>query len=180
MNSGCRFISQLYGLFKLLTVSPKPTSPRPGLFDFAGRAKWDSWNTIGGQYADRAPAAEQRYLAIAKELGWHERKPGQEESSQTPDAAEPGEKRGSGSAAGMGVHVSTVTFEEDQGREEGSLHGLAISGDIQGVKNYIQKHPDTDLNAKDEHVRANVCCLGPVNACYFILTGLYVAAPRCR
>lgn len=82
-NSYCRLrqsrswraFTQIYGLYKYLTVARSPTTPRPSLFDFTGRAKWDAWKETGDKYADLdlGPGnanAEARYIEIARELGW--------------------------------------------------------------------------------------------------------------
>ena len=56
---------QLYSLFKQATdgdVSGK----RPGMMDFKGRAKYDSWAGIKGLDADKAM---QRYVDLVKRLG---------------------------------------------------------------------------------------------------------------
>ncbi|KAJ3507282.1 hypothetical protein NLJ89_g6389 [Agrocybe chaxingu] len=43
---------ELYGLFKHLTVAPKPDVSRPSIFDMVGRAKWDAWDGAGKKAAD--------------------------------------------------------------------------------------------------------------------------------
>lgn len=55
---------ELYGLFKQASVGDNNT-PKPGLLDFKGKAKWESWNKLSGtSQAD----AEQKYIALVNEL----------------------------------------------------------------------------------------------------------------
>ncbi|EAU93205.1 hypothetical protein CC1G_10273 [Coprinopsis cinerea okayama7 len=88
---------ELYALFKYTTTqSAKPTSSRPGIFDFTGRAKWDAWAEIGSKYRS-VEEAERRYVELARELGWDGVVPveassssssGPERSSERPKAEE--------------------------------------------------------------------------------------------
>lgn len=152
--------SQLYGLFKYLTTSSTPNTSRPGLLDFTGRAKWDAWSNIGKQFADRAPDVEARYLQIATELGF---KAGEAPVAQeaTTRPSEDGDfwdedtaSKSSGGPSGLGNSVSTVSHADEEEREQGSLHALAVSGDVQGLESYLQSHPGTELNEKDAYVRS--------------------------
>ncbi|PSR75878.1 hypothetical protein PHLCEN_2v8792 [Hermanssonia centrifuga] len=149
----------LYGLFKFLTVSPSPTSSRPSIFDFAGRAKWDAWKSTGQTYSDRPLEAEKRYLEIARELGWHEgassdaKRPPNEGHSQTEEDiwdSDSDSGRGQGSGGGLGAAVSTMTLERDEGRDEGSVHSLAVLGKAEELKVYLNEHPGTNLDELDE------------------------------
>jgi len=154
---------ELYGLFKYLTAAPTPITPRPGIFDFAGRAKWDAWASTGQMYADRASQAEQRYLDVARDLGWEEgagetasveatQKSQSEVKSDDDiwDDDSQGGKKSSG-GTGMGNSVSTMLLETDTDREQGSLHSLAIAGDIEGLKALVRNRPETDVNVMDEY-----------------------------
>lgn len=38
---------QIYGLYKQATVGDCNT-PKPAMFEFVGKAKWDSWNALRG------------------------------------------------------------------------------------------------------------------------------------
>ncbi|WP_137890818.1 acyl-CoA-binding protein [Ramlibacter sp. 2FC] len=51
---------KLYALYKQATAGDTD-SPRPGLGDLVGRAKWDAWNGLKGTPAE---AAMQRYLEL--------------------------------------------------------------------------------------------------------------------
>ena len=54
----------MYALFKQAT-SGKPTSARPGMMDFVGRAKWDAWNGLGDMSQDEARLA---YVKVVDDL----------------------------------------------------------------------------------------------------------------
>ncbi|KAH9944144.1 ankyrin [Epithele typhae] len=144
---------ELYAIFKYLTVSPAPTTARPSLFDFTGRAKWDAWKSAEGTYKDGA-AAEARYLEIARSLGWSEgtvieaaESGGTEEEEDVVDSDDIWDKeedvwkhRGEGSA--MGRVTSTMVNEDEDG--ENTPSRMAIAGDVDGG-------PDADLNALDKN-----------------------------
>jgi peroxisomal 3,2-trans-enoyl-CoA isomerase len=55
----------MYALYKQATVGPN-TSPKPGMLDMAGRAKWGAWTALGGM---SQPDAEAAYIAEARKLG---------------------------------------------------------------------------------------------------------------
>jgi len=44
---------KFYSLFKQATVGPCNT-PRPGMLDFVGKAKWDAWNALGDMSKEEA------------------------------------------------------------------------------------------------------------------------------
>ena len=54
----------LYALFKQATAGPNAT-PKPGMLDFVGGAKWAAWHSLG---ALSAGEAEERYIALARRL----------------------------------------------------------------------------------------------------------------
>lgn len=56
---------KLYSLYKQATAGDCNTK-RPGMMDFAGRAKWDAWNGIKGKSADDAMT---EYIAFVDSLG---------------------------------------------------------------------------------------------------------------
>jgi acyl-CoA-binding protein len=152
-------VQQLYGLFKYLTVSPEPNTARPGLLDFAGRAKWDAWKAAGQQYANQAPEVEERYLQIATELGWKERaaEVALPDHKSTDKAEEDiwdkeGETNNKSGGIGLGNSVSTVSTAEEV-REEGTLHHYAVSGNTEGLREFLQSRPGVGLDDKDEYVR---------------------------
>lgn len=55
---------EIYALYKQATVGDCNT-PKPGLFDLKGKAKWEHWNTKKGLSKE---AAVQQYIAKAQEL----------------------------------------------------------------------------------------------------------------
>jgi diazepam-binding inhibitor (GABA receptor modulator, acyl-CoA-binding protein) len=55
---------KLYALYKQAT-SGDCTGERPGMFDFAGRAKYDAWKELAGQTNDQAA---EKYIALVEEL----------------------------------------------------------------------------------------------------------------
>ena len=150
-----------------MTISPTPTTTRPGIFDFAGRAKWDAWSSVGKAYVNQPTEAEQRYLDIAKELGWKEgagevakaentqksqseAKGDDEDIWDDSDEEIPSSKK-SGGGGGLGTAVSTMA-EASRTDVEESLHGLARTGEVKGFKSFLSSHPHTDVNARDENV----------------------------
>jgi len=146
----CYLPHQLYGLFKFVTVSHTPNTSRPGIFDFTGRAKWDSWQEVGAKYSTQSDpdgAAQARYLEIAKSLGW---KPGTTSDDDSPgnDTDDDKENR-KAAGTGMGVFVSTMPAPKD---DLDTIHGLAIAGDAQKLADMLIAEPSLDLNRKDEYV----------------------------
>jgi acyl-CoA-binding protein len=148
-------------LFKFVTVSHTPNTSRPGLLEFAGRAKWDSWQELGKQYSthsDPDGAAQERYLEIAKLLGW---KPGAvvEHGSLGHDTDGDSEST-KGIITGTGIFVSTMsTPKGDIGNDLGTIHGLAIAGDAQKLEKMLKANPSLDVNQKDEFVSVFITCV---------------------
>ena len=125
-----------------------------------GRAKWDVWSNTQKVYHDRKADAENRYLEIARGLGWV---PGTtsgaepETSSDEPDEVWDEElamkvSSSSGGEGGMGTFVSSMTRPTAQGGEAESLHKLAIDGDALGVSRFLKENPLMDVNERDEFV----------------------------
>ncbi|TFK30361.1 ankyrin [Coprinopsis marcescibilis] len=140
---------ELYGLYKYLTVSPTPTTSRPGILDFAGRAKWDAWSQAGKIYKT-CQDAESRYIKIASGFGWTEgtviaKTPGK---STGPSAEEDiwdsdSEAERSSGGDGLGLFVSTMSRPEEA--SDSSLHGAAVQGDVARVKQLL-KNSGQDVN----------------------------------
>ncbi|TFK92764.1 ankyrin [Polyporus arcularius HHB13444] len=154
---------ELYAIFKYLTVSPTPNVPKPSLFDFAGKAKWEAWQTAGKTYQDRPADAEERYLEIARSLGWSEGKAGEPAPLKPKESVEGGEediwdksddegeaRKPKGEGGAMGRVTSTLAMEDDEGSSS-ALSNLAIAGNVPAVLEYFQGHPDADVNAVDEN-----------------------------
>ncbi|KZT05862.1 ankyrin [Laetiporus sulphureus 93-53] len=143
---------ELYGLFKYLTVSHSPDALRPSIFDMTGRAKWDAWSAAGKTYSDRAPEAEARYLAIARELGWKEDMVPPEKAALIDDldiVGEPSRDRGGG-GGGMGNSVSVMDISGHE-QSKTTLSRLAISGNVRDIASFLDENPDIDVNAADEN-----------------------------
>lgn len=121
----------------------------------------------GKKYLD-ASAAEAHYVQIASSLGW----PGLEAVAPTPSSASPDEidlenldddddtrfvtegSKALKGGGGMGIRVSAVerdpTDDPSQGPVENSIHGFAISGNLEKLRNLIAG--GSNLNLKDEYV----------------------------
>ncbi|KAJ3037318.1 Enoyl-CoA delta isomerase 2, mitochondrial [Rhizophlyctis rosea] len=161
---------QLYALFKLATVGPCNT-PKPGLFELTGRAKWDAWNSLGNVPKDEAM---DRYVAIVKQLTKWE--PGTEESIpsmqiDTPSSTTSSTSSNSSTSSskeGMGVSVSTMVSPRENIRLESifspssiaSLYPLfenkdktifqwAEEGNTSEVLGMLNRH-EKDINDVDE------------------------------
>ncbi|KAG6862392.1 hypothetical protein C0995_011832 [Termitomyces sp. Mi166 len=146
-------MAKLYGLFKYVTISPSPSTPRPSIFDMTGRAKWDAWNSINRKYTS-IDDAENRYLEIARDLGWAEgtviETPSQAQQSD-PDSIWDDDSQttqGGSTSGGMGGTVSTMMISEADIDE--SLHGLAVSNNVTALSELFHRHPETDVNQLDE------------------------------
>ena len=137
-----------------MTVSYIPNIPRPGIFDFTGRAKWDSWQEQGERYStspDPDSAAEERYLEIAKLLGWSPGAVAERGSLDSDTDGDGGSTKGI--ITGTGVFVSTMsTPKGDISDDLGTIHGLAIAGDTQRLGEMLKANPSLDINQKDEFV----------------------------
>ncbi|KAI0830595.1 ankyrin [Trametes gibbosa] len=152
---------ELYAIFKYLTVSPTPNTPKPSIFDFTGKAKWDAWRTAGELYGDRPADAEARYLEIARSLEWTEGKqPEPEPTSDIDDDDGKGiwesdsdgdspKTKHTGEKSTIGRVTSTMVAE-DEGSAS-AVSNLAISGDAEGLAAHLQEHPEVDINAPDEN-----------------------------
>jgi len=146
---------ELYGLFKYLTVAPSPNTSRPSIFDMTGRAKWDAWSATGKTYADRAVDAEQRYLAMARDLGWKEgvapeplSNADSEEDIWDSDSDTPNRpSRGGGFS--MGKAMSTMATQEES--DQSSISGFAIAGDAQALLSFLDANTPVDINEADEN-----------------------------
>ena len=136
-----------------MTVSHAPNTSRPALFDFTGRAKWDSWQELGKKYStqlDPDGAAQARYLEIAKSLGWNpDTTPGNVPSAFDTDGEDSNTK---GIITGTGVFVSTMNVPEDNTDDLDTIHGLAIAGDAQKLEEMLEADPSLDVDRRDDFV----------------------------
>ncbi|THH33519.1 hypothetical protein EUX98_g660 [Antrodiella citrinella] len=150
---------RLYGLFKYLTISHSPNSARPSIFNITGRAKWDAWKQTETTYGERDEEAEERYLQLARELGWVEgtqlndaQKSSDAKPSEDDEDIWDNEETSEGSSGGgLGNHVSTMAAADAEDREAETLHGFAMTGDVEGLRAILQLQPTTDLNEVDEY-----------------------------
>lgn len=146
-----------------MTVSPSPTSSRPNFLDVLGRMKWDAWESAGKRYKT-VQEAEDRYIVLAKELGWDGTFASAEADSESSStngnkATEDGEEdiwdRGDepqrSGTRGLGVSVSSVSRPEEDAVDL-SLHGLVVDGDASQLKEWL-RIPGIDINEADEYVR---------------------------
>lgn len=151
----------MYGLFKFVTVSHTPNIPKPGLLDFTGRAKWDSWQELGKKYStqpDPDGVAQARYLEIAKSLGWR--------LGATADDGSLGHDTGDdiestkGVITGTGVFVSTMSAPKGHTDDDlSTIHGLAIAGDAQKLEEMLKANLSLDINQRDEFVSVFITCV---------------------
>lgn len=128
-----------------------------------GRAKWDAWSAAGQTYGTQSGKAEERYLSLARELGWTE----SNTANITPDVPAEGPSRGSSdgdiwdkddassnhSGGGtMGNAVSAVAATPLDEFDAKTPHGMAVSDDAAGLGAYLDAHPEANLNELDEYV----------------------------
>ncbi|ELU44492.1 mRNA transport regulator [Rhizoctonia solani AG-1 IA] len=135
---------QLYAAYKCVTAGIKPTSSRPIFFDMTGRAKWDAWNEFGRSIEgepDPVQAAEDHYLEHARSLGWTE---SYDASDATLGTSSETQKGGGG---GMWVSVSVPVAPDTSG--ENSVHGYAVNGNIERLREFLDKQPEL-VNSRDE------------------------------
>jgi hypothetical protein len=124
-----------------------------------GRAKWDAWDAAGKKY-NATGGAENRYLEIARSLGWTQSVVEREQKSPaksadvdlehlSDDDDDEEEAPAQSSSAGLGRSVSKMTRPEVAADQ--SLHDLVLSGDVPGLTLLLDKSPNLDLNALDEY-----------------------------
>jgi len=139
-----------------VTVSHTPNTSKPGIFDFTGRAKWESWQEVGIRYSSQSDpdgSAQARYLEIAKSLGW---KPGATAGGDSLGHDTDGERESTkGFVTGTGVFVSTMSAPMDDDLD--TVHGLAIAGDTQRLEKLLTAGTSLDLNQRDEYVSVFLC-----------------------
>ena len=130
----------------MLTVAPSPNTNRPSFFDISGRAKWDAWKLAAETYEGRPSDAEQRYLDIARGLGWKEGSP----AAETEETEEQPERSSGGT--GMGVSVSVISPPDADEQAPPGLHGYAMKDDMAATSAFLDASQDIDIDARDEYV----------------------------
>ncbi|KAJ3054243.1 acyl-CoA binding domain-containing protein 6 [Rhizophlyctis rosea] len=144
LNLDNQALLRLYAFYKLSTVGPCNT-PKPGLFDFTGKAKWDAWNSLGNIPKDEAMS---KYIEVVSQLtGWE---PGwkqsdrasvryyDEESPSPPSAS----SSSSGKSGGMGVAVSTMndlSISYIKSDEDKTIFQWAEEGNIRAVTDMLDR-----------------------------------------
>jgi len=145
---------ELYGLFKFLTVAPKPSTQRPSIFDLTGKAKWDAWNDVSKRFANGSgpEEAEKRYITIARSLGWREGAAmTQKPDSDNSEAEGQLKGVGSGDGGGMGIAVSKISPPEDDEDDKDSIHAAAISGNVSKLTSLLKKNFHINVNQRDDY-----------------------------
>ena len=157
--------------------------PRPSLFDFTGRAKWDAWDKLGKQSEGKdSHHLEERYFEIAKSFGWkNEAHPegdlGHESEAISLD--EMSETRKSGHGGGLGVAVSAIPQPPPDPKDAGTLHAFALSNDDQGLISFLNSYPDYNINLLDDYVSLLYTCTNGSVLTGWILAGLCSSPPCC-
>ncbi|TPX34036.1 hypothetical protein SmJEL517_g03189 [Synchytrium microbalum] len=136
----------LYGLYKLATVGACNVS-RPGMLDFAGRAKWDAWNSLGdlGRHE-----AMQQYIELVESISsWkrddQEAKPESHQNSEHDVyTSQPGD-------GGLSMSVSIMEREQDifVKDEDKTVFQFAEEGNITQILDRINSGK-VDVNDVDE------------------------------
>lgn len=127
------------------------------------RAKWDAWSAANQSYGARGAEAEERYLGIARDLGWTEgalvSTPAEHETSVKPCAEGSSEDiwdsdtASSSGGGGLGLSVSAMAPPPLDEQDAKTLHGLAVSNNAAGLAAHLDAHPDTGVDEIDQHVR---------------------------
>ena len=141
--------------------SLEPSSSRPSIFDFTGRAKWDAWKAASITWKGHLHGAETRYLEIAESLGW---RMGNKEVLKTTSIGDQSDSEltveellsqdtppNSGTGAGGGMSVSVSSISAPVADDEDTLHGYSLSADIKGLQKLIEE--GVDVNQIDDYVR---------------------------
>ncbi|GAA5962432.1 hypothetical protein JCM3765_004293 [Sporobolomyces pararoseus] len=122
---------KLYSLFKVATTSPRPSTSRPGMLDFSGRAKWDAWDNLGksGNYegVEGKDRARREYVAEAHALGYR--------SETTEGETDAGPKRVEKKEQPVSVSQMKIDFVDEA--PPSKLHDLSIDGDVNGLENFL-------------------------------------------
>lgn len=117
----------------------------------SGRAKWKAWDAMEAKYAGKPDVdVEERYLEIARRFGWKESVGEAAASAMAHPLVDTEGKHG----VGMGVSVSAIARPpEDATEPDGSLHGLVLTGEVDKVKEALDKEGSAvDLDAQDSYV----------------------------
>ncbi|BGP00110.1 Ankyrin repeat-containing domain protein [Rhodotorula toruloides] len=138
---------KLYALFKIAIVSSRPTTSRPGLLDWTGRAKWDAWDKLGREERFQGEAGKQRaqeeYVEEARRLGFNAGERAGEGETQNVPKKEKQEQM---------VSVSTMGTDFVDEAPPSRLHELAISGDANALEAFLRDKAARDsVNERDSY-----------------------------
>ncbi|CAG8449291.1 3482_t:CDS:2 [Ambispora gerdemannii] len=139
---------KLYAYYKTATIGPCNT-PKPSLFDFVGRAKWDAWKSTGNMSQKEAML---RYIEVVENanVGW--RRAGENDSEDSDYVDDENDENDQINQDSRGFAVSTLSHVED-GEEEKVLEPNIFSFAKEGKISDIIKLLDStvvDINAKDK------------------------------
>jgi hypothetical protein len=139
-----------------------------------GRAKWDAWTQAGKSWGHgKESEAEQRYMEIARALGWDgdvnvsfaetsekENKVGGEKKGEEDDIWDDDDSTLQGGGTGMGLSVSTIAASPSDTNDMNTLHGLALSNDLPKLVSFLKDHSESNINGHDEFVRLRLFIKG--------------------
>jgi hypothetical protein len=125
----------------------------------SGRAKWNAWKKAGQEYPDEngKERAIQRYLEMAKQLGWQEQSVGSETKQASTDIdydrldEDDGADESKQSDSGFNVKVSVMDRPDEVPAASGTLHALVLDGRLDAIEAALQ-NGDLDVNSRDEFV----------------------------
>nr|XP_018259034.1 uncharacterized protein I303_08577 [Kwoniella dejecticola CBS 10117]OBR81192.1 hypothetical protein I303_08577 [Kwoniella dejecticola CBS 10117] len=151
---------ELYGLFKYVNASAGPEGSRPSIFSPAPRAKHDAWAAQHAKYSPKhkegIEMARQRYMAIAKQIGWNG--DGEEDEDEVDlenlddspfDMAKQDKGKIKADNPIGGVKVSVMSGEEEM-ESANPLHDAVSENDIPGVQALLRAD-SAAINSKDAY-----------------------------
>eukprot|EP01112_Ceratiomyxa_fruticulosa_P007510 TRINITY_DN1953_c0_g2_i1.p1 TRINITY_DN1953_c0_g2~~TRINITY_DN1953_c0_g2_i1.p1 ORF type:complete len:241 (+),score=53.20 TRINITY_DN1953_c0_g2_i1:250-972(+) len=121
---------EFYSYFKQITIGPCNT-PKPGLFDFIGKSKWEAWKGLGSMGKEEAM---QKYVDLFNKIA-------PEGTSTTSEGTKATNK------GGLGPTFSTMAIEETD--ELSTICDFSSVGDLEKVKKILESDP-SQVNFRDE------------------------------
>ena len=127
---------QLYGLYKHAKEGPCST-PKPHMFDFIGKAKWEAWNSL--RESTQAEAME-NYISLVKTID-----PEWVSTNSSPGGD------GGGGGGGLGVAVSTMCRDPDDeiNECEKTVFDWCKEGDVSKLR-YVITRDNSVVNIRDD------------------------------
>ncbi|KAI8996979.1 acyl-CoA-binding protein [Pilobolus umbonatus] len=126
-----------YGLFKQATIGDC-NKPKPGLFEFVDRAKWDAWNRFRGMsFRD----ARNLYIESVErlEVGWSRKG----EYEYIPSALDMDQGEGS-----LGVSVSSMAVTQE--KESDDIFGYTRENNLDKLKEALDRDSQSIDTKNDE------------------------------